>query len=453
MNRQGRTKKFKKVLGGVAIAIALCVTSIGSMKVNATEAGATTETADSETVTITIDNPTDSHVNVRFYSDSTKLDAGVWVYNDDGVWVYGTQSFTVSKGAVARIRLWTYEGYYLPEGYTVEGVTAVADGGFEAAYEITADAEKTITIPAATEDTTHSTIIYVPMERGHAQMCTLCGQVYNDTYCTGSFTTMTVTEYADWCYDNGSTPEWITKLVSGKEDLIAYVTKDLGVDANTKIGICTVCGAWDQESTYSNSTTSNATTSSTAATSSNSATSTAASTTSESTASIKDESGVLPQGTTVSSATLTSGDVYEKAAATVKEKISGLGQFAVMEINLTDASKAQIHELSGYVQVSIPVPSNINVNSGKAIVVYRLEDDGSLTRCQTTVENGVITFLTNHFSTYIVAEEDASANTDNGQDAVTSPKTGDDSYMGFVLLLTVLLAGMGSVAIAKRKMI
>ncbi len=38
-----------------------------------------------------------------------------------------------------------------------------------------------------------------------------------------------------------------------------------------------------------------------------------------------------------------------------KQKISGLGQFSV-------------------------------VNSGKAITVYRLEDDGSLTRCQTLLE-------------------------------------------------------------------
>ena len=64
----------------------------------------------------------------------------------------------------------------------------------------------------------------------------------------------------------------------------------------------------------------------------------------------------------------------------------GLGQFSVIEINLTDASNTQIHQLNGYVQVSMPVPSNINVNSGKAITVYRLEDDGSLTRCQTLLE-------------------------------------------------------------------
>ncbi len=171
------------------------------------------------------------------------------------------------------------------------------------------------------------------------------------------------------------------------------------------------------------------------------ATSAAATTVPETSASLKDTNGVLPAGTTISSASVTSGEVYEKAASVVKEKIKGLGQFAVMEINLTDASNVQIHELNGYVQVSIPVLSNIGVNSGKTIAVYRLEDDGRLTRCQTTVENGVITFLTNHFSTYIVVEEDA----------IASPKTGDNSYINYIICILILMTGISLMAIAKRK--
>lgn len=76
-------------------------------------------------------------------------------------------------------------------------------------------------------------------------------------------------------------------------------------------------------------------------------------------------------------------------------------------------------------------------------MVYRLEDDGTLTRCDTTVENGVITFKTNHFSTYIVAEEDVTA--------VTSPKTEDASAgINLILCMGILLAG-AAVAM-KRKM-
>ena len=115
-----------------------------------------------------------------------------------------------------------------------------------------------------------------------------------------------------------------------------------------------------------------------------------------------------------------------------------------MEINLTDAANTQIHQLNGYVQVSVPMPANITVKEGKAIVVYRLEDDGTLTRCDTTVENGVITFKTNHFSTYIVAEEDVTA--------VTSPKTEDVSAgINLIFCMGILLAGAAAVAM-KRKM-
>ena len=126
-----------------------------------------------------------------------------------------------------------------------------------------------------------------------------------------------------------------------------------------------------------------------------------------------------------------------------KAQVSGLGEFSVMEINLTDAANTQVHQLNGYVQVSVPMPANITVKEGKAIVVYRLEDDGTLTRCDTTVENGVITFKTNHFSTYIVAEEDVTA--------VTSPKTEDVSAgINLIFCMGILLAG-AAVAM-KRKM-
>jgi len=114
------------------------------------------------------------------------------------------------------------------------------------------------------------------------------------------------------------------------------------------------------------------------------------------------------------------------------------------KINLTDAANTQVHQLNGYVQVSVPMPANITVKEGKAIVVYRLEDDGTLTRCDTTVENGVITFTTNHFSTYIVAEEDVAA--------VTSPKTEDASAgINLIFCMGILLAGAAAVAM-KRKM-
>ena len=157
-------------------------------------------------------------------------------------------------------------------------------------------------------------------------------------------------------------------------------------------------------------------------------------------ASLKDPNGVLPEGVGIAPVTnITSGTVYDNAAAAAKAKIRGLGAFAVLDISLTDAS---IHELSGYVEVTIPVPGNLTVGNGKTIAVYRLEEDGTtLTRCESSVANGMITFKTNHFSTYIVANVPA------------SPKMGETSNNMNVVFLIALMAGIGAVVVVKRKRI
>ena len=157
-------------------------------------------------------------------------------------------------------------------------------------------------------------------------------------------------------------------------------------------------------------------------------------------ASLKDPNGVLPEGVGIAPVTsITSGTVYDNAAAAAKAKIRGLSAFAVLDIKLTDAS---IHELNGYVEVTIQVPGNLTVGDGKTIAVYRLEEDGTtLTRCESSVANGMITFTTNHFSTYIVANVPA------------SPKMGETSNSMNVVYLILLMAGIGSVLVVKRRMI
>ena len=157
-------------------------------------------------------------------------------------------------------------------------------------------------------------------------------------------------------------------------------------------------------------------------------------------ASLKDPNGVLPEGVGIAPVTsITSGTVYDNAAAAAKAKIRGISVFAVLDISLTDAS---IHELAGYVEVTIPVPGNLTVGDGKTIAVYRLEEDGTtLTRCESSVANGMITFKTNHFSTYIVANVPA------------SPKMGETSNSMNAVFLIALMAGIGAVVVVKRKRI
>ena len=57
---------------------------------------------------------------------------------------------------------------------------------------------------------------------------------------------------------------------------------------------------------------------------------------------------------------------------------------------------------NGKVKVSIPVPNDLDINK---LVVYRINDDRTKTEYAVTVENGYATFETDHFSTYVLAEE------------------------------------------------
>lgn len=157
-------------------------------------------------------------------------------------------------------------------------------------------------------------------------------------------------------------------------------------------------------------------------------------------ASVADPSNVLPAGANMQSYAITSGATYDAAASIARAKISGMSDFAVYEFDLFDSNSASIHQLNGYVSVTVPVPSTLSIPTGKTVVVYRVEDDGTLTKCDTTVSNGKITFQTNHFSTYIFAVVDA---------ATVSPKTNENSMAG--VLAAVLFIAAGTLVYTSRK--
>ncbi len=148
----------------------------------------------------------------------------------------------------------------------------------------------------------------------------------------------------------------------------------------------------------------------------------------------------IPLGAKFTSTELISGDVYNQAAQIVSQKISGARGFKVFDMNLADASNVAIHQLKGYINVTLPIPEGLSVDNGKRLVTYRMEEDGSLTKCDTAASNGYLTFATNHFSTYIIVEEAAA----------TSPKTGEGSTV-FIWSLIALAAGVSSVLVMKKR--
>jgi len=136
------------------------------------------------------------------------------------------------------------------------------------------------------------------------------------------------------------------------------------------------------------------------------------------------------------------GDVFTKAETAIQKKLGTNAKFAVYEMTLKTATDVAITQLDGFVKVTLPVPTGITLEDGYTLVVYRLETDGSLTKCDTEVDGDKVTFATNHFSTYIIAKE-----------AVKSSDTGDNLGLTIAISMLALASIAGLAYIGKRKMI
>ena len=76
------------------------------------------------------------------------------------------------------------------------------------------------------------------------------------------------------------------------------------------------------------------------------------------------------------------------------------GAIVAIDVTLSGATFA-----SGNVTVSIAL--NTIVPKGKIVKIYYVAEDGTKTDMNATIDGGTVTFTTNHFSTYVVAVEDA----------------------------------------------
>lgn len=78
-----------------------------------------------------------------------------------------------------------------------------------------------------------------------------------------------------------------------------------------------------------------------------------------------------------------------------------VGTAPVMDLSLVSGGVA-IHEYnSGRITVTLPYALAEGRSAGD-VVVYRLEDDGSLTPCETGYSDGKVTFTTTHLSKYVI---------------------------------------------------
>lgn len=170
---------------------------------------------------------------------------------------------------------------------------------------------------------------------------------------------------------------------------------------------------------------------------------------------IDNSNGVLPVGTVLQSAKLESGDVYNNAEKIIKENVDTLVKYAVYELDLTDGNGTEINQLNGKVSVTMAIPFTMAENS--TLKVYRVDND-TLVNCPATVSNGKVTFETDHFSTYIFAEETATVVVPQPtpeptpeQIPITAPQTGDTSQVTTFVLLMMAGVSLCGVAVFGKK--
>ena len=136
-------------------------------------------------------------------------------------------------------------------------------------------------------------------------------------------------------------------------------------------------------------------------------------------AAIVDENKVLPAGTNIESTKIEKTSETYKKIADILEKNDIKGKFVAFELNLLDSDNNKItKQPDGMIKVTLPIPEGLEVSADKTIVVYRVNDDGTLVKCNTTVENGKVIFETDHFSKYVFAEEEIKK-----EDAKDAPKS------------------------------
>lgn len=117
---------------------------------------------------------------------------------------------------------------------------------------------------------------------------------------------------------------------------------------------------------------------------------------------------VVPANYTVRTEVYESGASYD-AAVNAAKTTYGTENVVVVDINLNDENGAKVTQLSDYVDVRVDIPTTYTIQPGNTVVVYYLNDNGTLEECETVYngndpEHRYVTFRTNHFSMYVLVE-------------------------------------------------
>ena len=120
------------------------------------------------------------------------------------------------------------------------------------------------------------------------------------------------------------------------------------------------------------------------------------------------DSDIIPDNYTVETQVYQSGVSYDAALQAAKASC-GTDNVVVVDISLKDEHGAKVTQLSDYVDVRVDIPTAYTIQQGNTVVVYYLNEEGILEECETVYheedsDNRYVTFKTNHFSVYVLAE-------------------------------------------------
>lgn len=164
--------------------------------------------------------------------------------------------------------------------------------------------------------------------------------------------------------------------------------------------------------------------------------------------SLSADTSIVPSNTVLEVKEVKSGEAYN----TITESLKNVSN-KFMAYDITLKSDGVEIQPNGNVQISLPIPSGYDTSK---VVVFRVETDGTKIKYDTKIENNYAIIETDHFSNYVIAEQNVSntAETDktpikNGEKDDT-PKTGTIQYIGLAGIV-VALSSIGIIALRNKK--
>jgi hypothetical protein len=138
------------------------------------------------------------------------------------------------------------------------------------------------------------------------------------------------------------------------------------------------------------------------------------------------------------------GDVYDNARLIVRNRAS---RSVVFDIDLLDESGISVQP-DGIVSISTDLPEDFNADN---VSVYRISEDGnSCTKLDSTINGSRISFDTDHFSIFVIAQD-----ADGTVSTAASPRTADEApleALGFVLAAAFMAFAVNAGKMRKQGM-